>query len=973
MRSGWLVRGLMAVVVAGLGGTSAQAQVDLARRFEPRAYVSEGRRVPVRASPSALLVKAAPSTDVSSLARAVELAATRLDKTHAPVLVEGARRVRDHGLFVVELGGALPRATLTAWAALVSQQDGVEAVYPVLTRETGRAFADDHLVVTAARGQLGRVLPAVLKKTGGKLLRKSLIPDTAVVLVGAVFSRDAVEASARLGGLDGVISAEPELYREYELTATVDDPMHANQWHLSRPGPNQPVPGVGEIFVHGAWDVTKGAANVVVAVFDSGIDVDHEDLAANMVAGFDPSAGDEDPRAECSASSDGRGASATCPQDQPYKESHGTAVSGVVAARGDNNLGVSGVCPQCSIMPVRLLGDQVGSGLSTAEAFTRAVNMGAWVINNSWGPGRSRYFPMSASERGAFDHARTTGRGGKGTVIVFAAGNSRANVASDPYASHPFTVAVAASSNLDDWANYSNYGKEIDVAAPSLGGTISEDNHGLLTADVTGDDGYDPSAYTPDFSGTSAASPVVAGLAGLILAASPDLTAEQVRLVLTRSADKIRADKIDWMDIFGQDINMVFAYDDTGHSIGFGYGRVNATAALRLAADPGLHGAPCSAVGCLLCGDNNRCEVACTTQADCVDGTVCREGACKLPGVGSGDVGAPCTADCAHCTTTLDTEISEASICTMECRADLDCPTGFDCRIIDETGLGICAVGGRSAGARDSWTNCRSDLYRVSLVGLNDAGEAFCSDICFNDDPGSCPYQFHCSGARCTCTDPAQANNCRHYTCVEAVPGNTNWDTPLCFPDPTFGTQCTSNLNCPPGDYCGPDGLCRPDDRTGCSVCQQCDLDEDCGVDSICFRVSFNQPGRCSRGCQVDDNCPGDSVCRQVQRRSGPVTVCLSPSDNPATVCESGYSCTVACRDDVACGAGEVCENATCVPAPVTPDAGPPVTTPPPEEEKKPLIPTPGNCACAAATGNGMAWAALLLGLAGLVLRRRRS
>jgi uncharacterized protein (TIGR03382 family) len=144
-------------------------------------------------------------------------------------------------------------------------------------------------------------------------------------------------------------------------------------------------------------------------------------------------------------------------------------------------------------------------------------------------------------------------------------------------------------------------------------------------------------------------------------------------------------------------------------------------------------------------------------------------------------------------------------------------------------------------------------------------------------------------------------------------------------------------------------------------------------VDSICFRVSFNQPGRCSRGCQVDDNCPGDSVCRQVQRRSGPVTVCLSPSDNPATVCESGYSCTVACRDDVACGAGEVCENATCVPAPVTPDAGPPVTTPPPEEEKKPLIPTPGNCACAAATGNGMAWAALLLGLAGLVLRRRRS
>jgi subtilisin family serine protease len=881
--------------------------------------------VGVGASREALAIRADARTDPRQVALLVETAAAKLEEDGPSVLVASSRRLRDHGLFVVELGAPVPGHVLAALARQASLEVVGLRVYPVLTRATGRAFHDERLVVTAQPGRLPAVLETVLAKTGGRVVRFSSVPHTALVEVGAPLGFDAVAASAALAGTPGLVSAEPDLYRELSLSASVDDPLHTNQWHLHRPGPNTPVPGSAQIFAHEAWETTKGSPDVVVAVFDSGIDITHEDLAPNIVSMFDPSTGDGDASAECSSSPDGRDVAASCPAQQPYRESHGTAVSGLVAARGDNGVGLSGVCPLCSLMAVRLLGDQVGSGLSTAEAFIRAVNDGAWVINNSWGPGRSRYFPMSQAERDAFDHARTAGRGGKGTVIVFAAGNSSANVASDPYASHPFAVAVAASSNLDDWASYSNWGVEIDVAAPSLGGTIQEDNHGLWTTDVTGDDGYASTAYASDFSGTSASSPVVAGLAGLVLSANPALTAEQVRLVLTRSADKIRADKINWLALTGQDINAIFAYDDNGHSIGFGYGRVNAQRAMVVARDPGLAGAACPVEGCPTCTPDGRCLLDCQGQADCPDGTVCEEGSCRLPHVVPGSLGAPCTAACVHCTTTLDTEIQVAAICTTECRADADCSTGFDCRVIDGEGLGICAVGSRAAGNHDNGTNCRSDLFQVSLVVMNELGQSFCTDVCFADEPGACPRGFRCGNARCLCS-VANQSPCRGYTCLPTT-GSGNWDTPLCLPDDSYGITCASTVDCPLGDYCNAQGTCRPDDRAGCSICAPCSTERDCAPGETCFRTSYQNPGTCTRGCIADTDCPGDAVCRETTRRNTKLYLCLSPSDDEDTRCVPGWSCHVPCRDDVPCDDGDTCDNGTCVPTPdagpVPPDAGP--------------------------------------------------
>src|SRR5690606_2375641 len=109
---------------------------------------------------------------------------------------------------------------------------------------------------------------------------------------------------------------------------------------------------------------------------------------------------------------------------------------------------------------------------------------------------------------------------------------------------------------------------------------IPQDDYGIMCTDVPGDEGYDDGDYNPGFGGTSAASPVTAGVVGLVLSANPNLTGEQVRLVLTRTAAKIRADKIPWVEVAGQDIEALFEYDEAGQSLGFGYGRVDADAAV---------------------------------------------------------------------------------------------------------------------------------------------------------------------------------------------------------------------------------------------------------------------------------------------------------------------------------------------------------------------------------------------------------
>jgi subtilisin family serine protease len=876
----------------------------------------------------------------------------------------------------------------------------------------GRAFVDDSLVLTAAPGRLESVLAMVLEKTGGQVIEKSRLKDTVLIAVGEAMGYDAITASVMLKDLDGVASAEPNLHRELALKAVADDPLFDQQWHLGRQAGDN-VPGVGEVHADDAWDVTKGDPNVVIAVFDSGTDWQHPDLLANVRQDlmFDASANDDDPSPECEQSQDGNGASPLCPSNRPFRESHGTSVSGTIAAVGDNQEGVAGVCPQCSLAPVRLLGESTRDGLSIAQAFAKACDpdndgsgRGSWIINNSWGPGFSLFFPLSRSERDAFDLCRTVGREGKGTVILFATGNSTSDVASDAYAKHPYVIGVAASTNLDDWASYSNYGAEVDVAAPSLGGTVNEDNFGIVCTDVRGEEGYSTDAdsfdvdYNPGFSGTSAASPVAAGVAGLVLSVNPNLSAEQVRLVLTRSAAKIRADKVPWDQIFGQDLEEVFDYDATGHSIAFGYGRVDAAAAVALAGDDaalGTAGARCDDVDpadCPVCSPENVCLAACTTQSDCGSGSVCdiELGACALPREGRTDFLAPCNADCSFCVGTLDTQFTPTEVCSKECTVDEDCDPGcadgaectvdsFDCRAAtdDPDGVKICAIGDPNAGSPADFGACFNSQLFTSVQVESDDGKELCGDICFSDAPGSCPYGFHCADVSCQCTRESNFG-CREFTCFEAGPvgsGRGDFFFPICVPNPGHADDCSRDADCQVGDYCDPSGACRYDDRAGCDICSSCTTSADCGGRAVCIGTLTDQgerqAGVCATACDDGEACPGDSTCRQVDifngRRPQTLQACLDDrvpdfdGARPQDYCD-GFVCEVACRDDVPCeNPGDVCTAGVCAP----PKGGEG------EGEAEPLT-LGGGAHCGGCSSSGVDVSLFGLGALALALRRRR-
>ncbi len=196
--------------------------------------------------------------------------------------------------------------------------------------------------------------------------------------------------------------------------------------------------------------------------------------------------------------------------------------------------------------------------------FDFAMQSGADIISNSWGAAAD-FFPLSTRQWDAIYRCTTEGRDGKGCVVVFAAGNSNHNINApskgtlDGFATHPRVIAVAASTSMDERSHYSNYGLEISVTAPSSG----KGGMGILTADVEGKPGYSPTDYTYDFGGTSSACPLVAGIAGLVLSANPELTALEVRDILEKTARKIGG--------------------ETGFSYEFGHGCINAKAAVEKA------------------------------------------------------------------------------------------------------------------------------------------------------------------------------------------------------------------------------------------------------------------------------------------------------------------------------------------------------------------------------------------------------
>jgi serine protease len=246
-----------------------------------------------------------------------------------------------------------------------------------------------------------------------------------------------------------------------------------------------------------AWEITKGSKDITVAVIDTGVDLDHPDLKEQLVAGIDLVSDDED--------------YFPGPED---RNRHGTHVAGIIGADSNNNLGIAGVNWKVNIMPIRAL-DSSGNGSNStiSSAIIWAVNHGADVINISVGS-----FKESKLLEDAVDYAYRNK-----VTIVAASGNYGKDELLYP-AEYDKTIAVGAVDTELEWVSYSHYGEKLDFVAP--GQTI----YSTITR----------ASYAID-SGTSMATPHVAGLVALILASEEVTTPTQIKEQLRLTAQDLGA------------------------------------------------------------------------------------------------------------------------------------------------------------------------------------------------------------------------------------------------------------------------------------------------------------------------------------------------------------------------------------------------------------------------------------------------
>lgn len=308
-----------------------------------------------------------------------------------------------------------------------------------------------------------------------------------------------------------------------EMDGAPNDPQFYRQWSLVNTGQGGGT-AEADISALRAWPVTRGSNDVVIAVLDSGVDYNHSDLRANMWTR--PDGMDEYYDEELGTVNDLNGFNAVNNLADPMDDNgHGTHCAGIIGAEGDNNLGIAGVNWQVQIMPLKFI-DSSGSG-STKDAI-EAINyvierkragVNVRVISASWGS-RQRSKALEDVIRKA---------GEEGITIIAAAGNSSVDTDTDPHypSSYdlPNVISVAATDHNDQLATFSNYGKSsVDVAAPGVD----------IESTWMGDD------YR-QASGTSMATPVVSGVAGLILATDPNISTADLRARLLSSVDKLPA------------------------------------------------------------------------------------------------------------------------------------------------------------------------------------------------------------------------------------------------------------------------------------------------------------------------------------------------------------------------------------------------------------------------------------------------
>ena len=886
MRTTSIVAALCSLFVAG----SASA----AGPYKSVQQLRHGHAVPYQQNLTKIAVFG--SVDVPTLLAALDATPLRaIDTTHA----------RDVTVLTLEHRArqALDAQTLTHTSSVLRQVSGVRGTGPVYF---------DGLALTVSTGRVWVYLPsgtgvaasqAILAGMGLHL--DEYVEGTRGIAIGTpsqAFVLDSFVEKLVAAGHDAV----PELMRRYQPMLEPSDPYFARQWYLRNTGSNVEdayssafleAPAHADARVSEAWDTTTGSATTLVGVIDSGTDCTHPELAGKC----------EQPYNAITKVPD----ASPPPIAQDMMAGHGTAVSGIIAAPIDS-AGMVGVCPECRLVPVRLI--ESGKFLTDAMmlgAFKHAVDAGAAVINNSWGPaiGGEFFVPVSQGEEQGLEYAGQ-GRGGLGTLVLYAAGNEKADT---QYLGHMQTglsnvMVVAATNHLDRRSGYSNFGAFLDVAAPTNDEYISPS---MISLEIVGAGDLDQN-YTHAFGGTSGATPVVSGIAALILSLDPTKTAAEVRQILRDTADKVDPDG-GW-------------YDTQGFSVLYGYGRVNAARALLAAqglTDPAC-ASPAPTDDCATHLDENcdgfvdeSCSVATNVGLVCTDASECGpEPGWQCPS--SGKVRGICTWSC------WDTPCPTGSVCVLgrcapQCNDENSCANPTDLACSDDV-LGVCLR--RCA----SDTECPTDEICDPVL-----------QYCVLDTdglPGSPCVADECLGSQALCLSPGMG-----------------------FPDGYCTHACSVDAHCEDQGKCIATSM-------GSFCYKACTFDGDCRQHYVCEQAG-PRAGTCYKRCDKDSQCQGaepgweNIICDLAVGR------CIDTSE-PDAGAEGGADAA----DDVA---DATVFEASGDEGPVPPaDAGADANTPEASVNPTPANDEDdGGCGCrtspAKHTG-AMAWAALLLGL---VLARR--
>lgn len=304
-----------------------------------------------------------------------------------------------------------------------------------------------------------------------------------------------------------------------------DDPDFPKQWGLYNEGqtygPGRSGTAGADSRAHLAWELTSGSREIIVAVFDTGIDYTHPDLAANMFV-------DEQGRhgVDCSPSGMTNG---VCSNDPMDPHGHGTHIAGIIGAVGDNGIGVSGVNWQVQLMAVKIFsedpnrpGEYLTSDASILAGFDYALTRGAQISNHSYGSSGVRPIQREKIREAGllYDH-----------LVIASSGNASSGEAGEEEAIYPAAydlsnvISVASSNADDELSSFSHYGEQwVDLAAPG--------EH-IYSTHLGSEYQY--------LSGTSMASPFVAGAAALARSVFPQYNHEEIRTLLLEEADQLES------------------------------------------------------------------------------------------------------------------------------------------------------------------------------------------------------------------------------------------------------------------------------------------------------------------------------------------------------------------------------------------------------------------------------------------------